>query len=717
MRGRPCCSKLAAVSVLLLTAGMPAFLRAQDASAPDAGVPERGVARISVINGEVSVRRGDSGDWVAAAVNAPLMVDDRISAGPHSRAEVQFDYANLIRIGSNAEARLAQLDYGRYNIQVAHGTVTFRVLRDSPAEVEVDTPTVSVRPSHIGSYRIYVQEDGQTEITVRAGDVEVYTPQGAQALQTGQTMLVRGDPSNPEFRIVPAIADDEWDRWNAQRDQELERSSSYRNVPPGVYGSEDLDNYGRWVDVPEYGEIWTPSVAPDWAPYHYGSWVWEDWYGWTWVSYDPWGWAPYHWGRWFYSNPYGWCWWPGGVGVHYWSPALVAFFGFGPGVGVGFGFGNIGWVPLAPFETFHPWWGRGFYGGYGNFNRNVNITNVNITKVYRNARVANGIAAVSATDFRQGRFTNISRISGAQIREAGLVRGALPVAPGASNLRYTSRGASYVPRSRDNIRFFSRNQPAAVQRVPFAQQQRAIQQYSRQTAPTGANGRNSSIAGGLPGYSQISRGSGDPARTQNNGGWRTFGMPVNRSAAPAPASASTQYRGWRPVNQPAPQATYRGSGNTAPDRSGGWQRFGEPRTSAPAYAPGSSAGTPRNYWQSGPESGRSTGSSGAFSPSGSIRVAPQMIRERSAPRSEPRSNPGYSTYPSYSGGRNSGYSPRASYPSYSGGARSSSNSGGYTTRSGGGSRSGGGGGYSPRSSGGGGGSRVGGGGGSHGGRR
>ena len=44
-------------------------------------------------------------------------------------------------------------------------------------------------------------------------------------------------------------------------------------------------------------------------------------------------------------------------------------------MGFGFGFGNIGWVPLAPYEMFHPWWGRGYYGG---FNRGMNITNVNI---------------------------------------------------------------------------------------------------------------------------------------------------------------------------------------------------------------------------------------------------------------------------------------------------------------------------------------------------
>ena len=171
-------------------------------------------------------------------------------------------------------------------------------------------------------------------------------------------------------------------------------------MPQGVYGAEDLDTYGSWTDVAPYGHVWRPRVAvADWAPYRNGRWVWEDWYGWTWVSYDPWGWAPYHYGRWFWDTGFGWCWYPGVYGRHhYWSPALVAWFGFGGGGGVGFGFGNVGWVPLAPYETFHPWWGRGYYGR--GFNRNINITNVNVTNVYRNARFGNGISGVGYNDFQ-----------------------------------------------------------------------------------------------------------------------------------------------------------------------------------------------------------------------------------------------------------------------------------------------------------------------------
>ena len=51
--------------------------------------PGRGVARISLLNGDVSVKRGDTGDLVAAALNVALMTDDRVITGASSRAEGQ----------------------------------------------------------------------------------------------------------------------------------------------------------------------------------------------------------------------------------------------------------------------------------------------------------------------------------------------------------------------------------------------------------------------------------------------------------------------------------------------------------------------------------------------------------------------------------------------------------------------------------------------------
>src|SRR5690349_21369120 len=121
---------------LVLAGSLIAPLRAQD---PDD--QKRGVARVSVVQGDVSVQRGDSGDWVAATVNTPLMSNDRIATGPNSRAEIQFDGANVLRMGGEVEVDLSQMEGGRYQMAVAHGTVTFRVLRTSNIDIEVDTPS------------------------------------------------------------------------------------------------------------------------------------------------------------------------------------------------------------------------------------------------------------------------------------------------------------------------------------------------------------------------------------------------------------------------------------------------------------------------------------------------------------------------------------------------------------------------------------------------
>lgn len=634
---------------------LPCLTWAQEQDQDDG--PGRGVARISLINGDVSVRRGDSGDWVAAAVNGPMVVYDHLLTGPNSRAEIQFDYANMLRLSGETEVGLSGLENKQYQVQLARGTVTLAVLRDSDAQIEVDTPNVSVRPVKRGMYRITVDPDGQSTVTVREGEAEAYTPKGVERVRTGRTMLVRGTANEPEFQMVSAAAWDNWDRWNQDRDNRLERSQSYRYVSRDIYGADDLDAYGRWVYVPAYGWVWSPNgVGPDWAPYRHGRWSWVDWYGWTWIDYDPWGWAPYHYGRWFYGAPYGWCWFPGPVGYHhYWRPALVAFFGFGHGVHVGFGFGNVGWVPLAPYERFHPWYGRGYYGGYRNaayIDNGVHIiNNTNISSVYRNARVRNGISGIDSGDFVRGRSPRSISMTDSRIQQASLVRGQMPVSPVAESLRLSDRQVRMpsVPRN-EPTSFYTRRQAPQVERIPFDQQRRGMEQVVHRT------------------FGQTA-GQGGPSPVIQGG--RSEGF---RSGQTAPATSSPGGSvGWRRAEQPAKQGTQ-------PDRSSDWRRFGESgnRGSAPAVVtPRNERTTPATGSREAERNWRDYGSSrnesapvmrqqqrSAPAPrmerSEPIRVNPPIVRERSAPRSEsrtmsaPRSSGGESHSGGGGGGRSSG---------------------------------------------------------------
>ncbi len=176
-------------------------------------------------------------------------------------------------MGGNAEVRLSQLEAGRYQMEIAHGITTFAVLRASGINIEVDTPSVAVRPSRQGIYRISVNDAGETQVMTRAGEVESFSPKGSQWVSSGQMLMARGTDGNPEFQVGSAPAMDEWDRWNQSRDQVLSQSSSYRNVPSGVYGVEELDQYGDWVQADTYGSVWRPrGISADWSPYSVGRW-------------------------------------------------------------------------------------------------------------------------------------------------------------------------------------------------------------------------------------------------------------------------------------------------------------------------------------------------------------------------------------------------------------------------------------------------------------
>jgi hypothetical protein len=250
-------------------------------------------------------------------------------------------------------------------------------------------------------------------------------------------MIVTGI-DDPEYDVVAIPFADSWDRWVSSREQRRHEVVAYDYTSPDVLGAEDLDAYGDWETVPQYGRVWRPrSVAAGWAPYRIGRWIWQDPWGWTWVSSEPWGWAPYHYGRWAVVSSR-WCWVPVAPNVRHvpYSPALVAFVGGGPGwsltVTAGGG-GYVGWFPLAPRDPFLPWWGRPAAGPA----RNVVYTN----RAY--ATVVDRAAFVTSRPAQNSVVRDASVVR--QLQSAPVVRGPLPVLPTRDSLRSTAAAAPRPP--------------------------------------------------------------------------------------------------------------------------------------------------------------------------------------------------------------------------------------------------------------------------------
>ena len=431
---------LPVLAIVLAATPGPAFADDDGAQGPDPGV-----ARVSIIAGGVDVKRGDSGDTVAAAVNAPLSPGDYLSTREDSHAEVQFDYGTDLRVGPNTQLRFTQLDPKNHQLQLAAGTVDLRVAYGLTANAQIQTPQATIQPDENGNYVVNVDDQGNSQVTARSGRVDVISQAGTQTIVPGSTLAITGDVDHPQFRSVETVAYEGFDSWIASRDAVVASASDDRYIQEGMVGAGDLDQNGSWVEYPQYGRVWVPAVAAGWAPYHDGRWVWEPHYGWTWVDNEPWGWAPFHYGNWFYAANVGWAWYPGAYAVarpYVYRPALVAFFNFGGGGGnFSVGFGNVGWVPIAPYEPFHPWWGGRSTVAY---NTTI-VNNTTIINNYTNLHAPGGIVGVTNRNFASGNFAGVRTLEPVEIRGAEPIRGVLPIVPTQRNLALRDHENGFRP--------------------------------------------------------------------------------------------------------------------------------------------------------------------------------------------------------------------------------------------------------------------------------
>jgi hypothetical protein len=386
----------------------------QRATADDDDPPSR-VARLALTHGAVSFQPAGTDDWVTAVVNRPMTTGDKLWSDQGSRAEMHIGSAS-IRVADNTGFSFLDLTDNVTQIRLSEGTLRVRVKHLNENETfEVDTPNLAFSVLRPGVYRINVNEAGDTTIIrIRGGEGEVTGGGAAYNMHAWQVGTFTGtDQINPDIDNYSSD-DDDFDRWCADRDRHEDLAVSARYVSPDVIGYQDLDDYGGWRRVDDYGMVWFPhTTVVGWAPYRYGHWAYIYPWGYTWVDDAPWGFAPFHYGRWVFVNGY-WGWVPcpppppSGPAVVYvrpvYAPALVAWVGGGHfGVGV-----SVGWFPLGPREVFVP-----SYPVSRTYVNNVNISNTTVnTTVINNYYITRNNTTVINNNVTNVRYVNQS-VSGA----------------------------------------------------------------------------------------------------------------------------------------------------------------------------------------------------------------------------------------------------------------------------------------------------------------
>jgi hypothetical protein len=338
-------------------------------------------ARLDRVDGDIGIARQTGiqpeeryEGWTKATVNAPLSLGDRIYVRDGSNALFAINRNNYVRLNPSTSLDIVSLSEGHTQLALREGACVFDVgALASDDTYEVGTPNGAVDFTQPGLYQVGIDDGGDTVVSVLNGQAEVSCLAGSGVVSKGQLLtlvaaeMAEAIVSDLSPDVAGTIVSDyysyrypktydgrysDYHRYETDPDyyeRSYRRSASYQYIPEDVEiaGVEDLDEYGEWQDLPDYGHCWHPSAASsDWAPYRDGYWSDDHTLGLTWVSNEQWGWAPYHYGRWARVNQQ-WYWVPRDIKRHTtYAPSLVAF--------VSPRADEVGWVPLGPGDPYVP---------------------------------------------------------------------------------------------------------------------------------------------------------------------------------------------------------------------------------------------------------------------------------------------------------------------------------------------------------------------------
>ncbi|MBN1665386.1 MAG: hypothetical protein JW943_17455, partial [Deltaproteobacteria bacterium] len=367
------------------------------------------VGRIYEIEGDLLRYVPEERDWVAVVKDAPFSTEDALFSGDRGRAELIVPNGTWIRMGDNTQIQFIAVERDLSEIDVAFGMARF-YNKGADAVIKAASPFGYVLAEPGAVFDFYVGENAVEVVILRgrasfihsATDARYDVSTGAPSILADERQVSPGDDS----------IDPDWNRWNATREnywavKARSRGRSVQYLPPSLHDeSYVLDENGRWEKIPYEGSshwFWRPRVVVGWSPFTMGRWT--DWNGdQTWIPAEPFGYVTHHYGNWVYVRN-SWYWAPPVVNVRvglplldigfFWSPGRVSWIHSGA---------YVGWVPLAPRETYysHRNWG----GPHGVVVTNVSAGRINIS-IGSYAYAARAVVVPRDNFYRVNNYRNV----------------------------------------------------------------------------------------------------------------------------------------------------------------------------------------------------------------------------------------------------------------------------------------------------------------------
>ena len=276
------------------------------------------IVRISYVEGDVQLDRGDGHGFIRAFQNMPVIEGVRLWTRSDARAEIEFEDGGTLRLVPDSLVNFEELRTGNSGekitrVDVQQGTLYADLKDHDHDQLAFTFAQQELTLRHSSRFRLDIDKE-QLKVAVFRGEVELQRHNAERVkIKKNETLAV--DLNEPErYYLSKGIVEEPHDYWDREREgQRVEAENRYRSrtypVSTVYYGYDDLSPYGSWVLVPTYGYVWRPyNVAFGWDPFAYGAWVFYPGFGYVWNSAYPWGWTPYRYGSWIFIHDRGWCW-------------------------------------------------------------------------------------------------------------------------------------------------------------------------------------------------------------------------------------------------------------------------------------------------------------------------------------------------------------------------------------------------------------------------
>src|ERR1035438_3601956 len=231
--------------------------------------PTMRAARLTYLQGTVTINQSNNTAGVPAELNLPLLAGVQVVTGDDGQAEIEFEDGSVARLTPNSAMSLDTLtvDPGGIfttNLSLQRGliylelraTPQYRYTLDAGGDILSPVENTTVRVNFDEPPATFSVLDGTAQVERQSGPIGEAPSAGYQTqVRAGESL--QGDTADPgRYFLSQQISGDSWDQWNEDMDQsaaaQVADSTAVRNQYAGAqgYGWSDLDANGTWYDVP-----------------------------------------------------------------------------------------------------------------------------------------------------------------------------------------------------------------------------------------------------------------------------------------------------------------------------------------------------------------------------------------------------------------------------------------------------------------------------------